>query len=429
MDGKNSKQENSGEYIWLRYATRFASGGREHTIEMGVPVPLGADAGTREGLFREAEDGLTHLMSHVESRLPQMLQNAQNAQRKPNYQNTKNAVDSENSVVAARLDMIRQQNANARTTATSTPPTQASAEKTASPSAPKEAATSAPQTATQEFSANARSVHEGGQTAGDGDTEYGEARKSGAQAGGVSMPSMPGSGSGNLTLPEFIQAIKELNLGPRDAMNLLKVKSLTTGINLREALDRLHYLLSSGQDNDDISPREQNALRDIRATANNSQIRQAVATAMQNDDEDDSDLEDDDEQPAVPTPNSKQARPVVFDEEVEPEEEEENFGDASLEDAPALDEESRERASARVDLLREKHGTNTVSQARLQALRNVISGQISEEQVQALIRGVWGVGSLKKLKGEQAEELISWAKDDYFMDDAEAVLIYLDEGE
>ena len=37
-------------YIWLRYTTQFSAGGRTHTIEMGVPVPVGASAEMREQL-------------------------------------------------------------------------------------------------------------------------------------------------------------------------------------------------------------------------------------------------------------------------------------------------------------------------------------------------------------------------------------------
>src|SRR2546430_1531407 len=36
------ENNNQGSYIWLRYSTQFTTGGRTHTIEMGVPMPLGA---------------------------------------------------------------------------------------------------------------------------------------------------------------------------------------------------------------------------------------------------------------------------------------------------------------------------------------------------------------------------------------------------
>jgi hypothetical protein len=57
----------------------------------------------------------------------------------------------------------------------------------------------------------------------------------------------------------------------------------------------------------------------------------------------------------------------------------------------------------------------------------VIGDQISPVQLQALIHGVWGVSSLNKLKVDQVEELIHWAKQDEFVSEAEAVLILLEE--
>src|SRR6266550_2712643 len=69
MDGTTGKPDGAGTHIWLRYATQFTVGERTHTIEMGIPVPIGASAETRERLFREAEAGIDQLASHVESRV------------------------------------------------------------------------------------------------------------------------------------------------------------------------------------------------------------------------------------------------------------------------------------------------------------------------------------------------------------------------
>ena len=44
MDGTTGKPDGAGTHIWLRYATQFTVGERTHTIEMGIPVPLGASA-------------------------------------------------------------------------------------------------------------------------------------------------------------------------------------------------------------------------------------------------------------------------------------------------------------------------------------------------------------------------------------------------
>ena len=63
----------------------------------------------------------------------------------------------------------------------------------------------------------------------------------------------------------------------------------------------------------------------------------------------------------------------------------------------------------------------------MQALNNVVSSQISQEQLQKLIKGVWDVTSIKKLKVDQAEAVISWAKEDDFANEVEVVLAMLEE--
>src|SRR6266700_2640340 len=86
MDEKGLRpggNDNQGSYIWLRYSTQFTTGGRTHTIEMGVPMPLGASAEMREQLLREAEAGMSQLSSHVEQRVAQVMQRTQPAQSAP----------------------------------------------------------------------------------------------------------------------------------------------------------------------------------------------------------------------------------------------------------------------------------------------------------------------------------------------------------
>src|SRR5579864_8396536 len=60
--------DHDGQYIWLRYSTQFTRGGQPHTIEMKVPVPVGASAEQREQLIREAEANMEQLYRRVEAR-------------------------------------------------------------------------------------------------------------------------------------------------------------------------------------------------------------------------------------------------------------------------------------------------------------------------------------------------------------------------
>ena len=81
-----------------------------------------------------------------------------------------------------------------------------------------------------------------------------------------------------------------------------------------------------------------------------------------------------------------------------------------------------------VSSLRELQGTTLTSPQRLQVLSNVVLSQISEDELQRLIEGVWELQTSKKLKVDQAEALISWAKqEDDFMKQVEAVLEVLED--
>ena len=73
-------------YIWLRYTTQFSVTGRTHTIEMGVPVPVGASAELREQLIREAEIGMDQLTRRVENRVAQISQRNTRPQEPPRTQ-------------------------------------------------------------------------------------------------------------------------------------------------------------------------------------------------------------------------------------------------------------------------------------------------------------------------------------------------------
>src|SRR5438067_4665241 len=77
MDQQIDKLEGSGQHIWLRYATQFSASGRTYTLEMSVPMPIGASTELREQLLREADAGMNQLTSHVEQRAAQLLRQAQ----------------------------------------------------------------------------------------------------------------------------------------------------------------------------------------------------------------------------------------------------------------------------------------------------------------------------------------------------------------
>jgi hypothetical protein len=106
------------------------------------------------------------------------------------------------------------------------------------------------------------------------------------------------------------------------------------------------------------------------------------------------------------------------------EEEEQPFGAGT---GAGLSATNRRAAEDIVERLREARGSTVVSGERLKVLHNVIDGQIEAKPLQALIRGVWGATSERKLKNEQAEALIFWGKQDDFVTEAEMVLALFEE--
>ncbi|HEY5002907.1 MAG TPA: hypothetical protein VII61_07130, partial [Ktedonobacteraceae bacterium] len=204
MDGRGNKLDASGgagEYIWLRYGTQVNVNGRSYTIEMNVPMPVGASEERREQLLREADAGMNQVAGHVENRVAQLLQRAQSGQGKI--------------------------------------PTPAPVARSAPQTRP--ASLPAPQTGPQPL-------------------QSGPARENAPEPVtpvqpvaivpsprlniAASMPSTPALGeSSNLSLQQFIGYIREnMDLNPKQAMDLLKIKTLT-GVNLRDAVEQLQKLV------------------------------------------------------------------------------------------------------------------------------------------------------------------------------------------
>jgi hypothetical protein len=258
-------------------------------------------------------------------------------------------------------------------------------------------------------------------------------------------------------------------------MEILKVKSLS-GINLRDALEQLQLAQSGqhdadgGEDGESTSERGKTGITDTSVKAAgvvNGQTGPRAERAERVERVDRAERIGGDEKPSKPemrNNNGQQATspkqpipfrpagskveephanpkviresPAYFDEEDD--ENYENDGDIEDELDELLDDgdddeqqgltpEERVQAIGLVSRLRESQGVAAVNPARLKVLSNVTDGQIDEEQLDDLIRGVWGITSTKRLKVDQAEALISWAKEDDFQSEAEIVLLYLQE--
>lgn len=406
-------------YIWLRYTTQFTTGGRTHTIEMGIPIPVGASAEVREQLIREAEMGMEQLSRRVESRVSQMLQRSS---RPPE------TVRTQESSTTRQAQAPQQGSAAGMPAAAGTQP--------ASPAPPQQPA-AAPVRQSQSVAAN--------------------------------MPVTPGIQGDNMKLSQFLQVIRETwELSPKEAMDILHVKNLNS-VNYREALRELQVRLGEKAGNTNASMQAKNrpvssqpkpasstppvslarpggeAARGTQATTGGEKAglrevkgptQSAAATPAP-------------AKPAAPTPPVRPAPgalagpahiPVIpirdemvreapkvfkFDEEDEEMEEMEEIE----EEEGRKSEEQTAIARIKLDELKEVRGAAAASPGRLMVLQNVLNSQINDEQLQRIIQSAWGATSVKKLKVDQVEALISWAKEDFFLDEVEAVLDLIDEEE
>jgi hypothetical protein len=446
-------QDGTGQYIWLRYATQYSKDDRTHTIEMGIPVPLGASAETREKLLREAEIGMSQLIQHVEERVFQVLERVKSGHTTGNQE------------MATTVSPTSQPSPVIKAEPTASPPVTPSTARP-TPSVPDQ-----PTTPIQTRPANRPASVSAPQTTQVPNVHRTPSRTaaSAAQAVevpptrhsvGASMPSSlgPTSAGGNLTIPEFLSHIKEnMHLSPKQAMDLLRVKSLS-GINLREALENLKQIVAQNAQGETSIPQQpqpqgQQAgrVREARPVVSApvshnppsatlpAQPSQPKAIQTQEPAKDelptkpiDEALEDSEQQLTSNVTEMRIPQPVQptrgFDEEDDGNEELEDLDESdNLSVASEISPERLSRARDKISALRETQGATVASSARLRVLRNAADDEVSTEQLQELVAGVWHVQALNKLKMDQVEALISWAKEDDFLDEVEAVLIVLEE--
>ena len=388
----SNKPDTSGTHIWLRYTTQFTSGKRTHTVEVGIPVPIGASVETRERLIREAEVGMEQLAGHMERRVEQM----QHSQAAPPQASAAGAPRMVSTPASSSRPPAALPPAPALAPAETPPPAAEQREVTMPPTRPNI---------------------------------------------GASMPIGPGDVS---SLPQFLQYInRELGLDARKAMELLGVKSLQ-GLNYRDVAEQLQLLVlkegAPAPPPDSQLARDASPAGTTRPAAKSSPApapsaggpaalrlpsRPAPASPSP-----DAPPEPADAEPRVPAGVIEIKEAVVrgypaaygFDEE------EDLLPDDDAGYLSDLSEDERERAGDILTKLREAHGSSQASEARLKVLSTVVNNQVSDDQLEDLIAGVWGTTALKKLKNDQLEALIYWAKHaDDFIAEVDMILTLLQE--
>ncbi len=408
MDTGREKAYSSegGASIRLRYSTQLQINGRTHAIDAEIVMPVGASAELREQLIREADLSVDQLARQIS----------------------------------------RRNSGGTRTPENGRPSTPAPA----------------PQRLTSEQPALARQATN-------------PALPAVRAPVGESMPATPASGGEGRTikLADFINAIhKHMNLSPKEAIELLKIKNLE-GLNFYEAYWQLEELVRRRDGRgvqegmpparsvqpqpvpevvvpsrlpvlpENVMDNAPGATRSPRpAAASISLTRSTAGEAMTRVIRSEPGPERDPASPSkapVPIrlgnpPLEEPARTAFAEED---EDEELDFDDFEGEDEEDEEDEdyafpvdkAQERTNAqfKLDRLRGIRGTQAASAERLKVLDTVVDAQISDDQLQQIIQGAWG-STKKKLKNKQVEELISWAKEDFFVEEAEALLKLLEKG-
>lgn len=393
--------------IRLRYSRQFQHSGHTHTIDAETALAVGASSEKRELVIRELEAGVEQLARQITQR------------------------------GSRATSEIRPPAAPVRTGATAS----RSAE---SPAPPRPASEAAQPTAPLPVS--------------------------------ESMPATPiASGGRTINLPYFVDYIKKRwNMSPKEAMDLLNIHELS-GLNLLEALYTLRAIKEPNSPPNPASaqaritqqhpaveaPRQTNrsapgapnsrppasqAAPDTapmtRAPGSTSPTLRQETTALPRavqtatvpkpepakSEREYGSRPDFAGSPKAPLPiqlgvvrDLAPRSPYGFEEE-----------DGEEFELPADDNAEvarRQAAESKLEMLKNIRGDSAASPERLNVLNNVLDGQIREEQLKQLIKAVWGFTNKKRLKVEQVETLISWAKEDYFTEEVEKLLEQLDEGE
>lgn len=436
MDGNRNMQEESTAYIWLRYATQYTRDGQTHTLEMSVPVPVGATPEVRAQLFREAEEDMQQFTIQLEQHNPAIAQRTHNAQNQT--RTAPQPLPRTKPTPTPQVVTQRTGSSGGYSTLNISSP----ANRPASQSAPPATTLSVTDTR-REVTDTKREPGENNAVSEQSERPERPAREERTRNNSNAGP--PASENGGMSLPQFIQYIKDnLNLSPRQAMDILDIKSLATGINLRDALEQLKaHTGQSGplpnaietvkRQDDDAEGHTGQSVRPASSTYNAAGARSQASTLSNNG--------------SYSTPiELSMSRPVsAFAEEIGPDELDNlddlsDFDDMLSSDAPSNSKSERgeefagdqfstkelEQARAKLEALRSIQGATTATDGRLKVLNNVLEGQITEDQLMALIRGVWNIQTPKKLKVDQVEELISWAKrEDAFIEQVEAILATL----
>jgi hypothetical protein len=407
-----ANDERDANHIWLRQSVRFSEGGRERTIEIALPLPLGATPPEVERLLAEADAGMARLSQHLERQVATALRDGTTAP-------------------AAAF---------ASTTPAATPAAAGNVPAPA-PSAPARAA--APLAPLGE-GLGVRTPPPASRIA------ESSAMPPAAPARAAAPLAVPAEGpevKTALTRPEFLAETRALGLTPPQVMERLGVRTLD-GLNLREALDMLRRQVG-GSALPAPEPQAPSAATNGAAPA--SPRAAASASPVVFDEEEEFELVvlgpdmqtedygaelpygDDAALDSTAAPDALDALDAL----------DEDGDDGALDDVPDLGDmlppapeparpsagsaftpAQKARARELVAAFRAVTAGGSPARSQHTAFANVVADQLSAATAATLVRGLWGQPP-ERLGTDQLDAVIRWGKQDEFAEEAPVVLALL----
>lgn len=421
---------NDTEHIWLRQTVTFTVDGQTRTLEIGIPIPRDATAQDVEALLGVADSGMHALTRRLDAQIAATLTNGAASQA---IVTESGSVSSAPTLPAASQEVV---SPNSHTSVDEAPPPTMTAELTrtaeqrasAKPAIPERPATpprpaSEPQRTQSPSTPPARPV-----------------------------PAASDS-QGEMTRPQFLAAVAELGLNPRQAMDRLVVRSLE-GLNLREALESLRRQLLGASSAMEPEPEPMSTRAPGHIATPSKPETPAAPTAAhyfeEEDDEtilysldEDNDLSDDDLTPSIGDTHHPSVEDALEEIDIEdvpdltppPASIRQRTTPATRKAPVAVREEqaapsgtpasgARTQAMQLIGKLRAANGGGAASDYQRNAYHNIVEEELGKAQATTLVRGLWRT-TPDKLSSAQLDALIRWGKEEVFSEEAAQVLATL----
>lgn len=446
---------NDAEHIWLRQTVTYTVDGQTRTLEIGVPVPRDASAEEIEELLRAADAGMGAISRRLDAHIAATSGGVAPQLPAPEALPTPPATSATPATTANPPAAPERAAVNGRAPAEPAPV----AEPAAPSQPPQPAARPAPAPTTEPTTppTNPRAAERPAAPQRPAEQRPAQPATPARSAASASSASMSGA---EMTRPEFLAAVNELGLNPRQAMDRLKVRSLE-GLNLREALESLRRQMLGApaapepepapdiapEPAPDAAPRyfeEEDDDETIFYTADGEDEEfdadiltpSSAAAPLAMDDASDDFMDEPDEEldledvpdlaPPTPTPRRRAAptTPAARNAAATTREPAATPPPPPAAMPAAPSGGARTQAMQLIGKLRAATGGAPASDYQLAAYRNIVENELGKANATALVRGLWRT-TADRLSAGQLDALIRWGKEEVFAEEAALVLAAL----